>query len=528
VAIIQISRIQVRRGKESQGTGVPRLASGELGWAVDTQRLYIGSGNTQEGAPFEGNVRILTANDNILNLNEQYYYKGFDEISNQPFESNVVGRSLQDRLDDFVSVRNFGVVGDGATDDTETLQFAINAISSVTPENRSVLYIPAGIYRIEQPLLIPPFTQIIGEGIENTVIFNNNGSVFETIGNAPINQIDIDTQPRHINISNLSIESKTNSSAIFLRSCRDSKFRNIGFLGSWFIPQVGGPTSANNSNYAIELESHSSVVTCKNNIFENIYIEKFAKAVFAPNKVINNTFKNVTFYELERGIEFGTLNTPDGPARNVFENCEFELIEKEGIQILSGEYNVSKNNKFINVGNDLGGTPIYPVIDFKSDSNVSINDYFDRTLLASSNEINAPLLNNLYVPEVSGRTTFANLFAVKTKIGFRSGFTDFIKIPMIDYGAVYIDYVYSIVDPADNTIINSVRQGTIEITINNSGPLGTLNPVLTDDFVIFGSNELQNLEFQTIITGNNTIVIQAKTALSLTDDFFYYNIKSKT
>jgi len=37
MAVVQISRIQVRRGQKNTGTGLPQLASGELAWAVDTQ-----------------------------------------------------------------------------------------------------------------------------------------------------------------------------------------------------------------------------------------------------------------------------------------------------------------------------------------------------------------------------------------------------------------------------------------------------------------------------------------------------------
>ena len=48
MAIVQISRIQHRRGLKEE---LPQLAAGELGWAVDSQELYIGNGTTQEGAP---------------------------------------------------------------------------------------------------------------------------------------------------------------------------------------------------------------------------------------------------------------------------------------------------------------------------------------------------------------------------------------------------------------------------------------------------------------------------------------------
>lgn len=68
MAIVSISRIQQRRGKANSGTGLPQLASGEIGWAIDTQELYIGNGAVSDGAPYVGNTRILTQHD-IGNFN---------------------------------------------------------------------------------------------------------------------------------------------------------------------------------------------------------------------------------------------------------------------------------------------------------------------------------------------------------------------------------------------------------------------------------------------------------------------------
>ena len=60
MAVVQISRIQVRRGQANQGSGIPQLAGGELGWAVDEQELYIGNGSVAEGAPQVGNSKIIS------------------------------------------------------------------------------------------------------------------------------------------------------------------------------------------------------------------------------------------------------------------------------------------------------------------------------------------------------------------------------------------------------------------------------------------------------------------------------------
>ena len=77
MAVVQISRIQIRRGQKNQGSGLPQLASGELAWAVDTQELFVGNGAVAEGAPYVGNTKVLTEHDNLLDLIDQYVYKNF-------------------------------------------------------------------------------------------------------------------------------------------------------------------------------------------------------------------------------------------------------------------------------------------------------------------------------------------------------------------------------------------------------------------------------------------------------------------
>ena len=57
MAVIQISKIQVRRGLQEN---LPQLASGEMGWSIDERRLFIGNGPLVEGAPEIGNTEILT------------------------------------------------------------------------------------------------------------------------------------------------------------------------------------------------------------------------------------------------------------------------------------------------------------------------------------------------------------------------------------------------------------------------------------------------------------------------------------
>lgn len=85
MAVYEIARIQLRRGRVSNGVGVPQLASGEMAWAIDSQELFIGNGAIAEGAPSVGNTRILTEND----LN-QWGFLGNDAVNIEvfPWETN--------------------------------------------------------------------------------------------------------------------------------------------------------------------------------------------------------------------------------------------------------------------------------------------------------------------------------------------------------------------------------------------------------------------------------------------------------
>lgn len=79
--------------------------------------------------------------------------------------TGAVARSVQSKERDIVSVKDFGAVGDGVTDDTAAIQAAINSIA-----NGGIVYVPTGTYCISKPLRMTPDKSLIGEGRTTTII----------------------------------------------------------------------------------------------------------------------------------------------------------------------------------------------------------------------------------------------------------------------------------------------------------------------------------------------------------------------
>ena len=175
MAVTQISRIQHRRGLEQD---LPTLAGAELGWSVDTRKLYIGNGTLDEGAPTLGVTEILAQYSDLTALLGSYTFVG--NVTGYTVQTgssvlNPVVRSFQQKFDDFVNVRDFGATGDGSTDDTTAINRAIQQIyieaeNLNDPRTRRTIYIPGGTYLTSNVISIPPNARLVGDGVNSTTI----------------------------------------------------------------------------------------------------------------------------------------------------------------------------------------------------------------------------------------------------------------------------------------------------------------------------------------------------------------------
>ena len=240
MAVVQISRIQIRRGQKNQGSGVPQLAGGELGWAVDARELYIGNGAVAEGAPAVGNTKIITQHDDLFTLADSYTYLGGTTVQTGLSATSPIKRTLQKRLDEIVSIKSFGAEGDG-TDQTVAIQSAvdqlyINSSTKGTEASRVALHFPAGVYQLTSTIKIPPYASIIGDGMDKTKFnMTNSATAFETVNSssAPGNYADDSTSTTLNQATNITLEGftlatmSTVNPAIILQSCKNSHFKEL-------------------------------------------------------------------------------------------------------------------------------------------------------------------------------------------------------------------------------------------------------------------------------------------------------------
>ena len=510
MAVVQISRIQVRRGQKNQGSGVPQLSGGEFGWAVDSRELYIGNGSVAEGAPAVGNTKIITEHDDLFTLAKTYTYLGGQTVQTGVTSTAPVKRTLQQRLDELVSVSSFGASGDG-TDQTVAIQRAIdqlyiNSSTKGTEQSRAQLYFPPGVYKITSTLYIPPFASIVGAGKDKTK-FNvtNNVIVFQTVNESstPGNYANDSSsttlnQARQIVMKDFSVATTQTTQPVFkLQSCKMSNFENIKISGPWTTG-----TAITRSNAGFELNSLSTVVATQENKFDHVTVDGMSVGIVSDDDVYNNHFHCSYFKNLGYGIQFGQNSSigsqgqVTGPEKNKFGFCEFTDIDREAIAIANGKNNFSTTNNFERVGN-VGGTEgnaQYSVIDFAVPGNSSVEDTFTRTAELSYSQ--TYIVNKPYISEIKGfvNATLGGFHSLE--VAEASSYTYFFRLPG-DYTRTYeVDYFYN------SSLVNAQRSGKMTFQLDQS----TSSVNFIDDYDYQGDSNYETaLKFQASLVNTDGI-----------------------
>lgn len=507
MSVVQISRIQQRRGRALSATGFPQLASGEIGWAIDKQELYIGNGAVSEGAPYVGNTQIITEHDDILKFVALYQYKKNDpSIQTGSLEAQPITNTLQNTLDKIVYASSFGVSSENtAADNTIAFQRAVDQLYLTTSakaniNNRVVLYLEPGEYSINGEIKISSNTRIIGSGIDSTIIIQTgNTAIFRMVDerSIPGNYIAFsgmagNFRARNILLSNLTLETTSFTSRIvYLDNTDSTLFDKVKFLGTYTVLSLA-PDSTDQSG--VEIRSLSQATFSKNVIFNHCIFENLGYGIYSEGEHDNISVVNSIFFQLYDAINigggtFGAINTK-------ITDCYFDLVSRYGIYVKKGYGNTSSNNKFMLVGNDGDGptNAKYPIIKFNTDNNQSSNDYFDRNRVYKDDTQTRFL--PFITPVQNAGMVYDNYSFHKT-IDLALSSTVFLRFPLFDSGRYVIDYVIRMTK--DSNVGDAIRTGSIVLSIYLQTDNGIDNNASTvdisDSFGYTGDSNVENIEF---------------------------------
>lgn len=564
MAVVQISRIQIRRGKINSGTGLPQLASGELAWAVDTQELYIGNGAVSEGSPAVGNTKILTLNDltqqgNVLGLLEYDYKSDDSSIVTGTDQNNPTTRILQYKLDDIVNVKDFGVIGDGIQDDTIPLQRAINQLflndagaAANFSQLRVSLILPPGTFKTTNALYIPSYATIIGAGSDKSIIrytptapsvkpaiqFVNDTS---DIGSpSTIITTLYNNQPRNIHMSGLTVVTVSGRDVAMQLDCvRDSVFTDITLRGNAGLSTGLVPIVAYTSaSVGLQMNALEAGVTTENNIFSNIKFYNFNFAVNAKFDIKNNQFNNGRVEECYQGFVLGdnadgtTPGQQFGPRETTITEYTFYRVMRHAVYLELGSKNSTKLCTYTNVGNNGSGNAdaIYPQIFYAVSGNTSTGDKTDR-----HSDLSADNLFTLYVPEFAGHGVYKPDVHYKLENGIQgSGPVYFLAFRLacntnaggVPGNSITYSLEYQFVSSSPIASKYFTRRGVMTVAAFVAGTTGTSSIQLSDDFDFAGPNitSLQtSLDFKAVFLDESNAICTSPSQTPASIGIYYAN-----
>jgi hypothetical protein len=385
VAVVQISKIQVRRGQKNSNSGVPQLSSAEFAWAVDSQELFIGNGSVLEGAPYVGNTKILTEHDNILDLARGYQY-----ASDDTGITLSVSRSLQSKLDEYVSVTDFGAIGDGSTDCVLAFETAFSQLfRNVNLNYRKVLVIPNGEYLFTSDLTIPSNAVIQGE-TQNGAVLNIGSNNIRLVTSTGLELVDFASgnRPQNIKVSNLTVQRTTGQ--LTLSGIANSSFENITVLGEYIL-----------GNTVTSLASEPAAVFWENGLigtrvtdlqFKNCLFQGNSIAIKCLQSSVYDTaikFDQCKFFVSDTAIYIQGVETQGN--KWTISQCDFEEVANQAFRSTFGQGTIIQQSKFKNVGNNTAtaATPDDVMVYFgEKIGNVLVSCTSDRQQLANMTAAN--------------------------------------------------------------------------------------------------------------------------------------------
>lgn len=242
--------------------------------------------------------------------------------------TGAITRTVQARLNETVSIRDFGAVGDGIVDDSLAIQKALDA--------HNMVYVPPGTYRTTVPIVVAYGKTLYGAG--NSSIIRANDNSYDTLqlpsGYAKVNHLRLEN-------GNAGILLYGNGAACVENAISDVTIwdANIGIV-------LDGYT---NTNYPCYWNHISRVLIARPNT-HGIHLKR-SGAGDSPNA---NKFHNVRVYSLSHAMTGSGIYVESGKYNNSFIDCEANIYNAAHSCIRIGAD--TEKNIFINPYTETTGS----------------------------------------------------------------------------------------------------------------------------------------------------------------------------
>jgi hypothetical protein len=204
-------------------------------------------------------------------------------------------RTLTSKLQESVSVKDFGAVGDGVTDDTAAIQAAIDAVNAIG--NGSVVFSPSAQYKCNALTIDPTTTGIVGNGATLNFTSMTTGNAFSIL---PVTA------------------SGTRNQKTFVHSISGLLCNGPGLAVTAVVAVNINDTSGSNLNSGL--------------VFRDCSFVNFAKDVIFGNGAFCTLFDHCNFTITGGTATTYSINVPSTSSnageRNVFSNCMWNNRDK--------------------------------------------------------------------------------------------------------------------------------------------------------------------------------------------------------
>ena len=197
-----------------------------------TSGMYIPVVDPAEASPVNQNKRTLLSS---LGSAVTFTQSG----------TGAVSRSLNSKLQDVISVKDFGAKGDTVTNDSPAIQAAINAAQA--SGIGGTVYFPPGTYRLEQTITVTGNNIfLVGSGMWNTILYRGNvftgTDIVSFSGNTATGSTIQNVGIKHLSIRNtVRMDSGANLSMVGVaRFDVESIFTDDGFINMRFAACSAG------------------------------------------------------------------------------------------------------------------------------------------------------------------------------------------------------------------------------------------------------------------------------------------------